>query len=432
MNEEDEKEQPRDEHDTGDTSKEQELECLTGAESFLVGLCPHYWAHVPLCIADIHNLKLVNGIDCLDISASSDNNQKFIPVSKCLLGGIIVSVHPKHNNSTLYLLDDGTGLMDCLEWGQDVKYQLPSSLLSSTFETQWRPKYLVGDLVQIWGKIRVVRLDSNGGNAVREIRVIRMEHARKKKQPPREYDASWQCETRHVRKLCDWHDQYNPLKSPGNSTKVISTPKNSVDMLRFLGPTLTKQILNRLEWPSPQADSAATWRVFGPSCRCILPNNMKEELLYCWCQATREPRDSEFKFREALLCYLLRRQEGKKTMTQQEPLCFAYQSILNDKELQTLTKQQITSFSVNGATNSNYQSLVQKTVAALRQDGILFLVNRDSDEYLLVSRSRVLEPMLRNKKQWQSKKTESQHNRLWQFVPKSRIHFIQSCGKKEE
>jgi hypothetical protein len=41
-----------------------ERAAYTGAESFLVGISPQYWAHVPLSIVDVQNLKLVNGINC--------------------------------------------------------------------------------------------------------------------------------------------------------------------------------------------------------------------------------------------------------------------------------------------------------------------------------------------------------------------------------
>ena len=41
------------------------LAALTGAEHFLVGLTPHYWAHIPMLISDVHHLGLVNGVSCI-------------------------------------------------------------------------------------------------------------------------------------------------------------------------------------------------------------------------------------------------------------------------------------------------------------------------------------------------------------------------------
>ena len=122
------------------------LNALTGAEHFLIGLTPHYWAHIPMLIGDVHQLGLVNGVSCIVITQDvmhhddDDDNQhgyhdddhdhaaaaavvpqhlQFIPVSKCTLVGVVVNVDHKSNGSILYLIDDGTGLMDCLQWNEN-------------------------------------------------------------------------------------------------------------------------------------------------------------------------------------------------------------------------------------------------------------------------------------------------------------------------
>jgi len=439
---------------SGNDNKER-VDRLTGAESFLVGLSPNYWAHIPLSIADINNLRLMDGIDCMVVSSSpkiSDKEKKYIPISKCLLTGIIVSIHPRYDESIIYLLDDGTGLMDCLKWGSDDEYQLPS--LVSPFSAagiQQQSKYEIGDLVQIWGKIRIVRVmktdddDDNGGNeCVREVHVIRMESAAKKElitttTTTHYYDTSWQRETRHIQRLCDYWckkpscNQESSATSnfqnniAGNTNNVI-TPRNAVDVLSILGPTLTRQVLDRMEWPSPREDNAASWRIFGPSCQCILSkNNLKQELLYCPCLATIEPMDPDWKFREALLCHLLEEEERSSPDPKKQPFCFEYQSILNNETLQD-------KIGGGGGGGASYPTLVLKTVAALRNDGILFLIDRDTDMYLLITRSRVLEPMLlaRKKRKRVKKDTITHYERLWKFVPMVRLQYVQSCWKQQQ
>ena len=64
-------------------------------------------------------------------SSSLSNSVSLLPVSKCQLTGVIVAVERRGSNRTIqFVLDDGTGLMDCLLWEEHGLYELPSLLLS--------------------------------------------------------------------------------------------------------------------------------------------------------------------------------------------------------------------------------------------------------------------------------------------------------------
>ena len=79
-----------------------------------------------------------------------------VPVSRCDVQGVIVNVE-RRAGSTLYLLDDGTGLLDCIRWENydDDVYTLPP-LVGASETNCAGPEYGVGDQVRIWGRIRLV------------------------------------------------------------------------------------------------------------------------------------------------------------------------------------------------------------------------------------------------------------------------------------
>jgi hypothetical protein len=84
-----------------------------GAEPFLAGLPPTFWSNVPLLVAQIHGLKLINGINYM-IKTLSDGKQKLIPLSRCNLIGLIIAIEPKADKNVVYVIDDGTALIDVL------------------------------------------------------------------------------------------------------------------------------------------------------------------------------------------------------------------------------------------------------------------------------------------------------------------------------
>ena len=88
---------------------------LPRLDQCLVGLSPAYWAHVPLSIRQVHDLQLLQGINVLVQKRALSAETRLLPLSKCELLGIIVAVESR-GDSVLYVLDDGTGLIDCLYW----------------------------------------------------------------------------------------------------------------------------------------------------------------------------------------------------------------------------------------------------------------------------------------------------------------------------
>lgn len=204
----------------------------------IIGLSPQYSSFIPCLIQDINQLMLINGVDCIvavenssaslnfnesgiDVDgkrAKTDNNNpnnyhKVLPISKCILSGIISYAHAKANGSTQYVLDDGSGFIDCIAWedSQSSLYSLPpiDNVKSDTLdyhhpglagrkgsksaitgkrrrmEQKLKTEYAVGDCVKIYGRIRCISLlnqtmtvirvpDGNweGKKCVREISII--------------------------------------------------------------------------------------------------------------------------------------------------------------------------------------------------------------------------------------------------------------------
>lgn len=88
----------------------------------LVGLSPTYWAHIPSFICQVLDWKEKDGIYYDDEA----------PVSRCSLVGVLVAVDRRFTH-TSFVVDDGTGLIDCVRWGD-----------------YWEGE--IGDLVRVLGK----------------------------------------------------------------------------------------------------------------------------------------------------------------------------------------------------------------------------------------------------------------------------------------
>lgn len=127
----------------------------TTNSAFVVGISPQYWAYTPVSVIDVLNLKLKNGINWLESPLS--NTRLSTPVSNCLLVGHIVYVAERRGGSKLYMLDDGTGVIDCVHWSNNKNnslnpYYLPS--LTDPLDDQEHGKSLaVGEPVRVFGKI---------------------------------------------------------------------------------------------------------------------------------------------------------------------------------------------------------------------------------------------------------------------------------------
>jgi hypothetical protein len=455
---------------------------FTGAEPFLVGISPQYWSHVPMHISDVLQLQLVHGINCWSVPSKDDDHDDHdsavqVPVSKCQLVGTIVSASIRSDASTAFVLDDGTGLIDCMLWSNhhDDGYALPSLLLADGPPAATIPTTMlgIGDLVRVFGKIHCLAILSqpdhptgfgpgSGPVVVREILASLMERI---VEPPPwlggDLSYSLDAEARH------WMACANHCHSSSVASKTTTTPPptnhptTALDYLKLLGPQITAHVHERRRLPAA-GDTIGAWRVFGVSCHCTL--DYKERLLYCHCQAKAEPMDPNFTVRDALLRVLIEWQDEDEeeeewhhheTKPQPQPqLVFGYQQIKSHARLRTLAANQSVASSSGaaaaaGASNTTVHKsnlfvdrLLLNTFRALRQDGILYLMDQNTDRYLFITRDRVLEPYVRNETRTTGTTPTSEsssknfiHFRGAPFLSKvhqERLLYIQRCLKKKK
>ncbi len=350
---------------------------LNHESKFLVGISPQYWAYTRMAVMDVLNLKLKDGINWLEphrrnnserpneTQYDDENCLLSTPVSKCLLVGHIVYASERKGGSKVYVLDDGTGVIDCVHWSTDAKdpYHLPS-LTASGEDKNESKGFEVGEQVRIFGKIDCLATSShndrgvnkNSSNTViREIQIRIIERVE-------DYLPS---EAQHWMDIC----RHTPISLKTNVEK--------------LGPEIGKQILNRVNLPSVD-DVSSAWRVFGANCNCKL--SYMEELLYCHCQCTAEPLDPFYRFRDALLQMLLFLQSKKA-----KKLEFNYKEIRGNAMLQGVAMKEV----ADENQERHVDRLFLKTFRALRIDGIIHLLDSNSDSYLLITRTWVLEPVAR-------------------------------------
>jgi hypothetical protein len=207
---------------------------------------------------------------------------------------------------------------------------------------------------------------------------------------------------------------------------------------------------------------------------------LKRELLYCHCIATAEPMDPNYVYRDKLLWELLSMEhhnshiqqinandqdnyfveEGELQLPRREsnrdryyPLRFSYQSLLEDKELNRIAKEVISSLNLDPtsdtvsaartafttksymATQQQVNQLVRNTVRALRQDGILYLVDPTKDIYMLMSKWNVLGPYIQQSLQcrdhFERTKFHSQRPDFLQHVPSARLQLVKRMVLQE-
>jgi hypothetical protein len=495
---------------------------ISSIDSFVVGLAPTFWAHVPLLIEHVQShLHVIDGIQCfilnekhLDemdgfslfstqlLASSFPEVQKIIPTSKCHLVGTIVYAERKANGCNIYILDDGTGLIDILHYSDGDLYSLPS--LSGHQDNNMGCNILEpGDLVRIFGRIqcKVVKL-SPGLNTVTTGSTA---HGHKMKQfipassVTREIHASViiplaTASINHSRarpscidEECEhWMNciKFLRTRSMENGSIASDLPllNNAMDVLPLLGSDLVNQIIERNSVCSSLAihntfdDVTQAWRLFGTQCQCT-NIALKRDLLYCHCTAIRQENptvDPNFVYRDALLTKLLEDEAEfasnlprPKSVNdiwndiinevEDDQSCyhfhFQYSAIAANDKLNRIASEEISKMSSNNVSTSNesgndgninksnpivctnVQELIRGTVRALRKDGILHLINADTDTYLLVSRTGVLEPYVRTKLALQKLSTErrtqyyegSSRFPYIKSVPRSRLEFVRRC-----
>uniref|UniRef100_A0A7S2PCG8 Uncharacterized protein n=1 Tax=Leptocylindrus danicus TaxID=163516 RepID=A0A7S2PCG8_9STRA len=155
------------------------------------------------------------------------------------------------------------------------------------------------------------------------------------------------------------------------------------------------------------------WQCFGPNCDCNLYH--KDRLLYCHCNASFEPLDPGYRFRDALLKRLLNLEEsvpGKKA------LFFLWKLINEDEFLSELSKRIV-------GDNEKTWRLLRKTFSALQNDGIIYLNDEEKDEYMFISRARVLEPYTDDADASLFSKNCNVPSYL-SNVPRARLKFVES------
>jgi hypothetical protein len=420
-------------------------EGLVGWEEHTLGLSPAYWSHVPLTVRQVHELKLYQGIHCLlqkqtqqrdDSVASTSSSLRILPLSKCCLVGLIVAVEQRGLHSVVYVLDDGTGLIDCLYWQDEDTFGLPSL---TEIDTQ-APVLTVGTRATVYGRIQCVAVGVRGGRpqnhtggdhgkldsstdsgvnskqplavpCLREIHATLVLDANESMPPP-SLGGPEDIEGQHWRKAV-----------AATSTLHPTAP----EMIHLLGPEIAPQIAERTMLPAVD-DSDGAWRVFGSLCRCRLA--YKERLLYCHCQATAEVLDPKFQYRDTLLENLL---ERERSQADGEPLRFQFPTIQGDAVLDAVAAR-VTAAAPAAAPNN--QRLVMNTFRALRKDGVFFLLDEASDTYLFVTRDRVLMPYVETitsddiERGADRAKIRRQPPAFIQKVPKQRLQYVRRTFKQ--
>lgn len=373
-----------------------------------VGLSPAYWSHVPLTIRQVHELSLLNGIHChirtptatTCNASSSSASVSVLPLSKCELVGIIVAVEQRGLDAgVVYVIDDGTGVIDCLHWQDDGDAMgLPPLLLTTPLASNNNITgslgglLSVGTLVRVLGRIECAAVSTapirDGGrhatgpsghtlttrSCLREIHASLVVDANDADGRPTL--GGEDLESQHWKRCAQALDPAK-LHSPD-------------EVIHLLGPDIAQQISERASLPAVD-DSDGAWRVFGSRCTCNLV--YKDFLLYCHCQATVEPLDPDFVYRDALLKALLDAehalvQQGQSQTTHPAPLRFQFRAVMEDANLISVAQ------TVFPSSSSSRQALILATFRALRKDGILYLLDQASDTYLLVSKDRVLKPYI--------------------------------------
>lgn len=381
-----------------------------GSEPFLVGIAPIFWAHVPMSVATINHLELIHGIHCWPCKGYH------IPVSKCVLVGCIVNATIRSSDmSSLYVLDDGTGLIDFLVWDNDnVNNLFNLPYLGPHGQENESTRFQIGEVVRVFGKIQCVTNNETkragmNPHAVREIHGSLVE---------RTLNSSNE-EAKHWKACVDMEEAMT-----SDPTKF-----NALGFLDLLGPDITLQVKDGLHLPSAD-DALGEWRVFGPSCNCVL--DYKAELLYCHCLAKVEPLDPQLKFRDAILNHLL----GVQRKLSSVKLVFLYRAIKTNQDLREIASCVLSSIG-EPKPGSKLQPLIDRlvlnTFRALRHDGIVHLEDENSDKYLLISRKWVMEPYI--KFQMASRK-DNQHPQKFRGlegipyfsrVHRNRLRYIRRC-----
>jgi len=394
----------------------------------------------------------------LESHRQQQQHVKMIPISKCHLVGTIVSAERKASGAVRYVLDDGTGLMDVLFWIDRYLDELPeivplhpsfggaradgtcsvegggNSRSSSnrwalnadvTTSSGYTSVCSVGTLVRVLGSLHSISLEepacpssveketeeaihddtkgSSSGTTTMTSTKNTVDGDRSPPQTTLMYRTMYEIHATQVEPVSFGAEYRHWIKCSRINHPDPSQCNfyNAQDVIKHLGSEMARQIANRQHLPAVD-DTMGAWRLFGTQCRCQV--EYKDALLYCHCIASIELLDPHFEYRDALLQRLLQmeneqcirsnKRDAIKSM-HTDHLRFHYKTISTDTLLNETAIRTLSTTKASTATSSQrLQSLVTSTFRALRKDGILYLLDADSDTYVLISRAKLLEPYL--------------------------------------
>ena len=363
-----------------------------------------------------------------------------LPLSKVLLRGIATAIDRRPNGCTLIVLDDGSGSIDCRYWDNDDNsggsaFNLPALLAEHEPTNKQRRdqcRFIVGDMLEVMGKIKTLTAGSKAN--IDECKLSSSSDHDSTEVPLdvrygciREVHASSVClinkgETRMANQwngeMIHWLKCMNFVKQQQcNGTNKQSSVRNGKDVLPLLGDVISTSIIGDGTTSSDCIilDKAnGSNNILHRKC-CQTSHRFRSSFFYCHCEASLEALDPNLQFRDALLNRLLdmeaKLQQMSDTLfptsaedcldllgidqtdTLPPPLLFTFESIYRDEEIINIATTIVSSTS---APEANAQRLIRKTFAALTNDGILSLYDHEQDLYLLVSRTRIIEPFLQS------------------------------------
>ena len=365
----------------------------------------------------------------IDLNKEETSIPHILPLSKVLLRGIATAIDRRPNGCTLIVLDDGSGSIDCRYWDNDDNsgggnnFNLPALLAEHEPTNKQRRdqcRFIVGDMLEVMGKIKTLtagskanadecKLSSYSTEVPLDVRYgcIREVHASSVcliNKGETRMANQWNGEMVHWLKCMNFNKQQQYRQS---------RVRNGRDILPLLGDVISTSILG--EGSCTILDKAnGNNNILQRKC-CQTSYRFRSSFFYCHCEASLEALDPNLQFRDALLNRLLdmeaKLQRRSDTLyptsaedcldllgidqinTLPPPLLFTFESIYRDEEIINIATSIVSSTT---APEANAQRLIRKTFAALTNDGILSLYDHEQDLYLLVSRSRIIEPFLRS------------------------------------
>lgn len=409
---------------------------LTPLSHSIIALSKAYHEYVPITSSTLHSLVLLNGVDCILTKIKKDEIH-VLPISKCDILGVIVYCHYKSNRNVMIIIDDGTGLCDCIGW----------------VDAEEMDRYNVNDLVRISGSIKVLSLKEKrlvhvngityeGWSGVRELQIHCIEAI-----SDRNVEAvHWLCCLQFRKRIgmkAKKMSEEEMLKMD-HQMQIMNTPVlNGLETFLLLPEEDKKNIISSRGtkdfFVHYEGDEWFLMKYYGRECNCEM--DYKDQLLYCHCLATKETLDPDFIFRDAVLTRLLELEAliGREAFSQgcefekgvQGKLEFHFATIYHDEQLQNIAKDVVAKTS---HPTLNQRRLFTLTFKHLRKDGLLYLENHDDDIYLLISKDRVLMPTILSleveNEHWEyCRQTTGKNFKRKQTVPKFLKHGSISHSK---